>query len=103
MDILSDTSKFKKLLADPTLTREGKLQRFLRELKSKSKLDNDIYSKRYPTGSQPARIQRLPKIHKLKVPNSMPTFRPIVSSIVTYSYEFSKFLCSISQPCIPNE
>ena len=67
VDILSDTSKFKKLRTDPTLTREGKLQRFLRELKTKGKLDNDIYSKIYPTGSQPARIYGLPKIHKLKV------------------------------------
>ena len=33
----------------------------------------------------------------------MPTFRPIVSSIRTYNYELSKFLCSILQPCIPNE
>ena len=103
VDILSDTSKFKKLRTDPTLTREGKLQRFLRELKTKGKLDNDIYSKIYPTGSQPARIYGLPKIHKLKVPNTMPTFRPIVSSIRTYNYELSKYLCSILQPCIPNE
>ena len=71
MDILSDTSKFKKLRTDPTLTREGKLQRFLRELKNKGKLDNDIYSRICPTGSQPARIYGLPKINKLKVPNTI--------------------------------
>ena len=34
-DINSDTSKFKKLSADPTLLREGKLRRFLRKLKNK--------------------------------------------------------------------
>ena len=34
-DISSDTSKFKKLPADPTLLREGQLQRFLRKLKKK--------------------------------------------------------------------
>ena len=103
MDILSDTSKFKKLRTDPTLTREGRVQRFLRKLKTKGKLDNDIYNEIYPTRSQPARIYGLPKIHKLKVPNTLPTFRPILSSICTYNYELSKFLYSILQPCIPNE
>ena len=34
-DIISDTSKFKKLPADPTLVREGQLQRFLSKLKNK--------------------------------------------------------------------
>ena len=33
----------------------------------------------------------------------MPTFQPIVSSIRTYNYELSKFLCCIFQPCIPNK
>ena len=34
-DIISDTSNCKKLFADPTLLREGQLQRFLRKLKNK--------------------------------------------------------------------
>ena len=34
-DIIGDTSKFTKLYADPTLLREGQLQRFLRKLQNK--------------------------------------------------------------------
>ena len=34
-DIISDTSKFKKLSADPALLREGQLQHFLIKLKNK--------------------------------------------------------------------
>ena len=35
MNILNDNSKFKLLSKDPTLSREAKLQRYLRNLKSK--------------------------------------------------------------------
>ena len=34
-NIINDTSKFKKLSADPTLLRQGQLQCFLRKLKNK--------------------------------------------------------------------
>ncbi|XP_078364014.1 uncharacterized protein LOC144648272 [Oculina patagonica] len=34
LKIINDTSKFKPLSNDPTLNREGKLQRFLRDLKN---------------------------------------------------------------------
>ena len=39
-DIISVTSKFKKLAADPTLIREKQLQRFLRKLKK-----NEFYKR----------------------------------------------------------
>ena len=35
-EVISDTSKFKKLSEDPTLKREASLQRFLRKLKQKT-------------------------------------------------------------------
>ena len=59
LDILNDADKFKELDNDPTMSREGKLQRFLRELKTKGKIDKDIYNNIYPTGSQPARMAYL--------------------------------------------
>ena len=103
MDVINDRSKFKKLSTDPTLTRENKLQRFLRDLKNKGKIDSEIYGKIYPIGSQPARIYGLPKIHKQRASNTIPAFRPIVSSIRTYNYQLSKFLCSMLSPYIPKE
>ena len=63
--IINDTSKFKKLPSDPTILREGQLQRFLRTLKNKDFFTDDSYDKIYPSGSKPASIYGLPKIHKL--------------------------------------
>ena len=59
---ISDWSKFKALEEDPTLLR-GQLQWDLRELKAKGHLDSDVYCNIYPSGSQPAKIYELPKMH----------------------------------------
>ena len=83
LNIISDTSKFRPIKDDPTLLREGRLQRLLSKLKNNGHLDNDGYNNIYPKGSQPARIYGLPKMHKEREPGSIPPFRPIVSSIGT--------------------
>jgi len=80
LNIINDIHKFKELDSDPTIIREGKLQRYLRDLKRNGKIDKDIYSNIYPTGSRPARIYGLPKMHKIQSPTAIPPFRPIVSS-----------------------
>ena len=85
LNIISDSSQFKKLKNDPTLLREGQLQRFLCNLKKNGEIDNIIYDKIYPSGSQPARIYRLPKMHKVQDHLSTPPFWPIFSSIGTYT------------------
>ncbi|XP_068739351.1 uncharacterized protein [Montipora capricornis] len=104
VDLLSDNSKFKKLESDLTLRREGQLQRFLRKLKKNGLLDCNIYREIYPTGSQPARLYGLPKLHKVKDPKTItPPFRPIVSSIGTYNYNLAKYLCSLLKPHISSE
>ena len=61
-EIISDTSKFKKLNEDPTLKREASLQRFLCKLKKKNFLNEIEYDKLYPSGSAPARIYGTRKI-----------------------------------------
>ena len=63
--IISDTSEFKKVSSDPTILREGKLQRCLRTLKNKDFFKDESYDKIYPSGSKPASVYGLPKIHKL--------------------------------------
>ena len=102
LKIISDSTKFKPIKEDPTLLRESQLQWFLRKLKSNGHLDPKVYSKIYPSGSQPARIYGLPKMYKPRGPNSLPPFRPIVSSIGTYNYELAKYLCSLLQSYIPS-
>ena len=100
--IINYTTKFRVLTSDPTLTREGKLQRSLRELRKKGLFDPEVYEAIYPSGSQPARIYGLPKMHKPRAPNSTPQFRPIVSSIGTYNYSLAKYLSNLLQPHIPS-
>ena len=103
LKIISDTSKFRPIKEDPTLLREGKLQRLLRKLKKNGHLDRDVYNSIYPKGSQPARIYGLPKMHKERGLNSIPPFRPIVTSIGTYNYNLAKYLCNLLTPHIPSE
>ena len=45
----------------------------------------------------------LPKLHKLKDDDVKPKFRPIVSSIGSYNYNFSKFLGNLLSPYINME
>jgi len=54
--------KFKKLDTDPTNLREGQLQRFLRKLKGKGSIPNELYDNIYPSGSHLARMYGLPKL-----------------------------------------
>ena len=65
LNILSDPSKFRKLDVDPTLKREGQLQRFLRTLKGSKFINSSDYEKIYPKGSKCARMYGLPKLHKV--------------------------------------
>ena len=101
-EIINDKNKFKELPNDPTTNREGKLQRFLSNLKSQCKIDKDINNSIYPSGSQPALIYGLPKMHKIKSPNEVPPFRSIVSSTNTYNYRLAKYLCNLLQPYLPS-
>ena len=102
-EIISGTSKFKKLNENPTLKREASLKRFLRKLKQKKNFHEMEYDTLFPSGSAPAPIYGTPKMHKFSSSNSFPTLRPIVSSICTFNYNLSRFLCDLLSPIIPNE
>ena len=103
LEILSDSSKFQKLDSDPTLRREGQLQRFLRNLKGSKIFDNYSYEKVYPSGSQCGRIYGLPKLHKVSAQGQIPPFRPVVSSINTYNYQLARLLSDFLTPLLPTE
>ena len=103
LNIISDNSRFKLLSDDPTLSREAKLQRFLRKLKKQGSLDDKTYQDILPRGSQPARFYGLPKLHKHRDHNNSPPLRPIVFSVKTYNYNLAKYLCSLLNPLIPDD
>ena len=100
-EIISDSSKFEKLIEDPTLKREASLQRFLRKLRQKNFFNEIEYDKLYPSGSAP-NIYGTPKMHKFSSSDSFPKLRPIVSSIGTFNYNLACFLCDLLSPLFPN-
>ena len=99
--MLNDRSKFRILNKDPTLLREGQLQRRLLKAFKKGFLTKAEYDKVYPTGSRPARSYGLPKTHKAYVDN--PNFRLIVSSIGTFNYNLASHLGELVKEVTPNE
>ena len=72
------TSKFKKLSSDPTKLRERQHQRFLRTLKNRGFFTDESYDKIYPSGSKPASIYGLPRIHKLGINKDNLSLRTII-------------------------
>ena len=70
-------------------------------MKNKDFFIDESYDKIYPSGSKPALIYGLPKIHKLNINKDNPSLRPIISSIGTYNYNLSKFLTNLLTPVIP--
>ena len=104
-ELINDKTKFRKLDSDVTLKRENSLKTFLRTLKTSNLFTKFEYENIYPSGSSPARIYGLPKLHKLTSTSAKPSsipFRPIVSSIGTYNYNLAKFLCNLLSPHIPD-
>ena len=99
--IINDTSKFKKIPSYPTILRVGQLQRFLRTLKNKDFFTDESYGKIYLSGSKPASIYVLRKIHKLNSNKDNLSLCPMILSIVTYNHNLSKLLTNLLASVIP--
>ena len=100
MDSRSFTGK-KDLNKDPikeVRRLEDKIRRYIRLLLSKNLLTKEQYDNIYPSGSSPALLYGLPKIHKDNVP-----LRPIMSSTNTYNRKLSQFLIPILLPLTSND
>ena len=80
-DILQDNTKFQKLNKDPfkaVYSLENKVRKYLLKLVKLDLLTQKQYNLIRPTGSQPAILYGLPKVHKPNTP-----LRPVMSSIKT--------------------
>ena len=75
VDIVNDKTKFEKLTNDLTKKHEEKHQRLL---KKNDILNQVVYENVYPTGSVPAKIYGLPKMHKSTQSDLFPKLRPIL-------------------------
>ena len=98
--ILGNDKKFKKLNTTPlkeTQRLEDKLIRFISSLVKKNLLTQEQYDQIRPSGSNPAILYGLPKVHKDQVP-----LRPIMSSLNTFNRKLSKFLIQFLIPLTTN-
>ena len=85
------TPNLKNCISDLALGREGQLQWYLRKLRKNGIFDCVTHHNICPTGSQPAKLYGLPKLHKVKDSRStIPPFRLTVSSTGTYNYNLAK-------------
>ena len=93
-----ELGQFKELEKDTTKTIEKEMQRTLRKIKTY--FDEKEYKKLYPAGSRPSLLYGTAKVHNLgkgKGLNEL-TMRPIISNIVTATYETAKYLNSLLTP-----
>ena len=65
-----------------------------KEIKNKNQINEDLYNKLCPVGSQPGVLYGFAEVHK-KVIDGFPTFQPIPSAIGTPTYKIAKFLVPI--------
>ena len=103
MKILSDSNKFVELSATtsaahhPIIKYENKLQRMVRTI-VKPKVNQQTYSRLYPSGGVPGKLYGAAKVHKDDTP-----LRPVVSMIGTPQYHLAKYLDQLIRPYVPNE
>ena len=65
---------------------------------------NEIeYDKLYPSGSAPALIYDTSKVHKFSSSDSFPRLRLVVSSIGTFNYNLTCFLCDLLATLVIND
>ena len=105
-EMLSDSSKFKKLNVKPgkeinfLLQQEDRLTNFLKKVKRS--ISEQLYKELYPRGSQPGIMYGLSKIHKPLI-NNFPKLRPILSAINTATYSWAKFFVLLLKCFTMNE
>jgi len=88
--LLSDRSSFEVLDKDPTLENETKLINMLLLFKKEGFITEAEFNLARPTGSRPARLYGLPKIHKSDKPDY--PLRPVMSATKTVAYGLGKML-----------
>ena len=101
-EIISDFTKFTRLRYDDlfslTLKLEDKVVRFINKLHSLNVISDSEAKSLKPSGSSPATLYGLPKVHKRSVP-----LRPIMAAYNTATYKLAKFLVPILSPLTTND
>ena len=99
--MFSDRTKSRKTNEDPTFRRLSSLQQYLRKLKKRKEILEEIYPRIRPQNGRLARAHGLPKIHKEFV--NLPKFQPIVDTTGTVYYHIGKKLSELFNPLTSNK
>lgn len=89
-DLLNDKETYKKLNKDPRNKIQTNVNNLISFWEKKLYISENTSKKLKIHNALPPRIYGLPKLHKPNIP-----LRPIVSSIQSPTYIFSKFLADI--------
>ena len=98
--VFSDSSKFKKLDSDPTLTRFHSLPDYLLQLHKRGEITDEQLDALRPIAAHFGRAHGLSKTHKKF--DTLLTFRPIIDTTNTPHYNVGKFLSSLLNPLTLN-
>ena len=99
--IFDDSTKFKKLAKDPTITRLTTVQSYLNTLFKRGEINESDKKAMRPKSAQIARAHGLPKTHKHY--ERLPKLRPIIDTANTPYYGISKFLSNLLNALTKNE
>ena len=97
----SDTTKFKRLDADPTNTKLSILQSFLRMLYNRIEISGEVYQEIRSKNAKIARAHGLPKVHKSF--DRVPNFRPIIDRVGSTHCNVGKYITKLLNPLTQNE
>ena len=107
-NILNYQSKFQKVYIDHDkilnhlIHIENRVTDLLKNFRDKKKkISIEQYNDLSPSGSRPG-IMYSTKVHKIAT-DDLPSFRPILSAIVTPTYKPAKFLVPMLEPLTTNE
>ena len=81
---------------------ENRVTDVLKNLTVKSEISIEQYKGLIPSGSKTGIMNGSPKVHKIAT-DSLLSFRPILSAIVTPVYKLAKFLVPMLEPLTTNE
>jgi hypothetical protein len=93
--LLKDTKIYQPLDTDPSKTTVNRINKKLKQLKDKDKLEEPNCKRIRPNDASTAKFYGLPKIHKENIP-----LRLIVSLPGSPTYELSKYLAMILHPLV---
>ena len=99
--LFADSSKFKVIQKDPTLTQLKIVQNYVNTMFNRNEVSEEEKKQLRRMAAQLGRAHGLPKTHKAYA--NLPSFRPIIDTTSTPYYNIGKFLSSLLQPLTHND